>query len=76
MAKIDEYASNGCLHAGFLKQHKETYFLMNNEGVFEGKHNARGFDKLKQHGLAPLLTHCWVQGSFGIFTIASMMMQL
>ena len=41
-----------------------------------GKHDAGGFVQLKQHGLAPLLTHCWVQGSFGIFTIASKTMQL
>ena len=26
--RLDEYASNGCLHAGFVKQHKETYLLI------------------------------------------------
>ena len=25
--KLDEYFSYGCLHAGFLKQHKEIYLL-------------------------------------------------
>ena len=25
--RLDEYVGNGCLHADFLKQHKETYLL-------------------------------------------------